>query len=676
MGRMRNRLVAAAFLVAVCAAAAGAEPLEGAWRYRTGDDPAWAAPSFDDSGWEALPSPHLSPDQLPRTGWTGACWFRLRITIGPDLAGVPLALEIWHRGASEIYLDGAPVARFGRVGGPGEERPYNPFNVPVAIVAPAGEHLLAIRYSNHQTPNVGAGLGRWMVETDRSLGVYPSLRPADAAVAERVRLAARDAAREYAQAGLLFAFGLIHLALFAFYRRERGNLFYSLLAFAGAALIHVGYRLDDTGLDSYQTYGLALARLLGVGLILTFMFALLAASFRPGALRFTWVLLALWVADVAVLAVPATARWSASGYWPLVAVSSVASLAVLGRAIAERRDGVWIVALGVVAVVGLFVRELVRVFFVSFSGDTNFLVGLVGLTGIMLAGSGYLARRFAHTSTELEARLAEVEALSRRALEQERREAELRIEHEKTAAENERRARELEEAREVQLSMLPKEVPDVPHLDIATFMSTASEVGGDYYDFRASSSGVLTVAVGDATGHGLKAGTVVTATKSLFCSTRDDGDIGATFREFTRTLKSMRLGRLYMALTIARIEGRRLRISAAGMPPALVFRAAAGEVEEVRLKGMPLGAFVEFRYEERELELEPGDVLLLMSDGLPELFNARREMFDYPRAVEAFRDVAAGSATEIVDGLRRRAEEWADGRPQDDDITFVAIKVR
>jgi len=127
---------------------------------------------------------------------------------------------------------------------------------------------------------------------------------------------------------------------------------------------------------------------------------------------------------------------------------------------------------------------------------------------------------------------------------------------------------------------------------------------------------------------------------------------------------------------IARIDGRRIRLSAAGMPPALVYRAASGEVEEVVLKGMPLGAFLDFRYEERELELAAGDVVLLMSDGLPELFNAEREMFDYPRAVTAFRDVATGSASEIVDGLRRRADEWADGRPQDDDITFVAIKVR
>ncbi len=87
---------------------------------------------------------------------------------------------------------------------------------------------------------------------------------------------------------------------------------------------------------------------------------------------------------------------------------------------------------------------------------------------------------------------------------------------EELEAENEQRAKELEEARQLQLSMLPKNVPQLPDLEIAAYMKTATEVGGDYYDFHVADDGTLTIAIGDATGHGLKAGTVVTATKSLF----------------------------------------------------------------------------------------------------------------------------------------------------------------
>ncbi len=69
--------------------------------------------------------------------------------------------------------------------------------------------------------------------------------------------------------------------------------------------------------------------------------------------------------------------------------------------------------------------------------------------------------------------------------------------------ENDRKTKELEEARQLQLSMLPKTLPQLPHLDIAVYMKTATEVGGDYYDFNVGMDGTLTVVIGDATGHGM-----------------------------------------------------------------------------------------------------------------------------------------------------------------------------
>ena len=91
----------------------------------------------------------------------------------------------------------------------------------------------------------------------------------------------------------------------------------------------------------------------------------------------------------------------------------------------------------------------------------------------------------------------------------------------------------------------------------------------------------------------------------------------------------MGLSRMAMALTVARCLGRRLTISSAGMPPALHFRAATGEIDEIALPGMPLGARADFDYAEREIELAPGDSLLLMSDGFPELANPGGEEGDY-----------------------------------------------
>ena len=105
-------------------------------------------------------------------------------------------------------------------------------------------------------------------------------------------------------------------------------------------------------------------------------------------------------------------------------------------------------------------------------------------------------------------------------------------------AENERRAKELEEARNLQLSMLPKQVPQLPGLDIAAYMKPATEVGGDYYDFYVGEDGTLTAAVGDATGHGLRAGTMVTAMKSLFNTHAQERDITHIFKQSSGALKT------------------------------------------------------------------------------------------------------------------------------------------
>jgi serine phosphatase RsbU (regulator of sigma subunit) len=242
-------------------------------------------------------------------------------------------------------------------------------------------------------------------------------------------------------------------------------------------------------------------------------------------------------------------------------------------------------------------------------------------------------------------------------------------------AENDQRAKELEEARQLQLSMLPKNMPQSPHLEIAAYMKTATEVGGDYYDFHQSDNGVLTVVVGDATGHGLKAGTVVTAMKSLFRTLACEDDLPMIFNQSSRVLKEMNLRSLFMGLTMIKLNDSRLRIAAAGMPPALIYRAKKGLVEEALIKAPPLGGVSGYQYREREYALEHGDVLVLMSDGFPERFNHDREMFDYSRARQSLAEVASRPPREIIEHLVVAGDRWANGTPQNDDITFVVLKM-
>ena len=243
-------------------------------------------------------------------------------------------------------------------------------------------------------------------------------------------------------------------------------------------------------------------------------------------------------------------------------------------------------------------------------------------------------------------------------------------------AENRRKSKELEEAREPQLSMLPKELPQLPNLDIAVYMKTATEVGGDYYDFHIGMDGTLTVVLGDATGHGMKAGTMVTTTKSLFNVLAPNPNIVDTFHEMTRCLKLMQMEKISMCMTMLKIMGNKIQMSAAGMPPVFIYKRESQTIEEHVMKGMPLGTFSNFPYTLIESDLSTGDTILLMSDGFPELFNDDKEMFGYKRVRNLFEEVSGESPEGIITKLKSAGTEWVNDKDPDDDVTFVVIKVK
>lgn len=224
--------------------------------------------------------------------------------------------------------------------------------------------------------------------------------------------------------------------------------------------------------------------------------------------------------------------------------------------------------------------------------------------------------------------------------------------------------------------MLPKTVPNVPNIDIAVYSKPATEVGGDYYDFHLDGGGTLTIAIGDATGHGMKAGTMVSIAKGLFKSQAHEESLPLVLKNMSTAIHSMNLGSLFMALTLVRIKDHKFTISAAGMPPAFLCKAATNSVEEVVIKGLPLGGFAHFPYQVEEREILSGDTLVLMSDGLPERFNDKDEILDYPVARKIVEEVASEAPQAIISHLVNAGNEWANGRAQDDDVTFVVVKVK
>jgi serine phosphatase RsbU (regulator of sigma subunit) len=124
------------------------------------------------------------------------------------------------------------------------------------------------------------------------------------------------------------------------------------------------------------------------------------------------------------------------------------------------------------------------------------------------------------------------------------------------------------------------------------------------------------------------------------------------------------------------VKGYQLTLGSAGMPPTLIYRAARRLVEEISLGGVPLGSLTDYSYRKRSLDLAPGDVVVLMSDGYPERFNSKNEMLDYGSAKSVLLEIAILPPQEIIEVFVKIADKWAEGRPQDDDMTFVVIKFK
>ena len=271
--------------------------------------------------------------------------------------------------------------------------------------------------------------------------------------------------------------------------------------------------------------------------------------------------------------------------------------------------------------------------------------------------------RMSHEIAEQQNRILEQEALRR----------EQEIGQRLLEADHERKTLELEDARRFQLSLLPRTLPAHEHLDIAVHMQTATEVGGDYYDAVTSGDEVV-IAIGDATGHGARAGTMVTVVKSLFAAHGEQLRPAAFLEEADRAIRRMDLGRMAMALAVARISADRVVLASAGMPPLLLRRTGSG-IEEHLLPGTPLGTLGGTR-RETSIEIGAGDTLLFMSDGFAETTSPEGEPLGYTEVTREFESATAHvqSASDVIAGLAAAVARRLRGSAPADDITFMVVR--
>ena len=131
-----------------------------------------------------------------------------------------------------------------------------------------------------------------------------------------------------------------------------------------------------------------------------------------------------------------------------------------------------------------------------------------------------------------------------------------------------------------------------------------------------------------------------------------------------------------MGIMLTRINGYRLEMVGAGMPSMLIHQNSTNSVRELESSGPPLGGFPDYKYETCRVDLSEGDVILLLSDGFEERFNIKKEMLGDDKAKETLLESAGESAGKIIERFVKESDEWGGDRPQDDDATFVVIKIK
>lgn len=261
----------------------------------------------------------------------------------------------------------------------------------------------------------------------------------------------------------------------------------------------------------------------------------------------------------------------------------------------------------------------------------------------------------------------------------EHNEYERRLAEAKERFETERLREEIRLAREIQQKLFPASSLPLPGFDIGGASYPAEETGGDYFDYVPMLNGSLGIMVGDVCGHGLGPALLMAETRAYlraFMLTRSD--IGEIMALVNQALVRDVLDDRFTTLLLARLDPatRTLVHTSAGHPAAYVLDASGRVKLSLKSTGMPLGVMADVVFDPAPpVTLEPGELVLFLTDGIFEARAVDETTFGIDRALETIRTNRTKTAREIVSALYSRVCEFCRGRNQLDDMTVVVVKV-
>ena len=242
---------------------------------------------------------------------------------------------------------------------------------------------------------------------------------------------------------------------------------------------------------------------------------------------------------------------------------------------------------------------------------------------------------------------------------------------------------ELEIAREIQVSLQPDQLPEIPWLSMSSFSKPAKIVGGDFFNIIKRKDDQMLSIVGDVAGKGIPAALYAAHIQSMFESLSEQSASPAQIMNGLNQLicKRLREGDFITAV-IAFFEsgGNSMTIARAGHNWPLYYSAQSQTISHLKPQGVCLGIDKDMGFsaclEEKTLPVKSGDILLLYSDGITEAMNANNRLFDLSRLESALKESAHFPAEKILAGINHRLDEFVQSEELHDDVTMVAIKVK
>ncbi|MDR3700294.1 MAG: SpoIIE family protein phosphatase [Candidatus Sulfopaludibacter sp.] len=236
--------------------------------------------------------------------------------------------------------------------------------------------------------------------------------------------------------------------------------------------------------------------------------------------------------------------------------------------------------------------------------------------------------------------------------------------------------RDLSQAAEIQGRMLPAEAPIVPGTDLAGFNVPCRTVGGDYYDFFPYADGRLGLTLGDVSGKGMPASLMMMALHArVQVLAEDPGNLDAFMARLNKTTCANCPSNRFITFFFCVLDTNTgdLAFANAGHNPPIIIRSS-GEAQMLEGGGPVLGIIPYAPYKEMHARLDPGDMLVIYSDGVTEANNVNHEEYDEQRFIAVLQENRQRPAAEIVTAVTRSLNEFAAGAPQADDITLVVAK--